>query len=441
MSMFSIQAQGLSKRFLLGAPHKRYQTIGDGLAEGVRNFLSFQNLFASRGGSNEEFWALRDVSFEVKPGEALGLIGRNGAGKSTLLKILSRITEPTDGRVILNGRIGSLLEVGTGFHPELSGRDNVFLSGALLGMKKAEIEKKFDEMVAFAEIEKFIDTPVKRYSSGMFVRLAFAVAAHLEPEILILDEVLAVGDSRFQKKCLGKMEEVRKHGRTILFVSHSMPSIARLCSRALLLDQGKLVADGSVHEVMHTYMRSDSGSMVHREWTDPKTAPQGEVSRLRGVRVLMEDGQLSDACPIHQPVFLEMEFEVKQGGHVLQPFFRLLNEDNVVLFCSPDNDAVWRGRPRPSGRYVSTMCIPGNLLAEGMVYVDVAMCVLHGMVVQFVEANVVAFQVIESADGSTARADWTGELEGVVRPLLKWRTAFTPEGSLSSLVINQESKS
>ncbi|WP_447863344.1 ABC transporter ATP-binding protein [Nitrospira calida] len=389
--------------------------------------------------SQETFWALKDVSFEIKPGEVVGIIGRNGAGKSTLLKILSRITEPTEGRALLHGRVSSLLEVGTGFHPELTGRDNVYLSGSLLGMKKAEIDAKFDEIVAFAEIEKFIDTPVKRYSNGMFVRLAFAVAAHLEPEILILDEVLAVGDSRFQKKCLNKMEDVGKHGRTILFVSHSMPAVARICKRVILLEDGVVRMDGPAHQVIATYMGSDVGSSAVREWSDPTTAPQGEIVRLRAVRVRTEEGRVTDAIDIRQPFGIDMEYEVKEGGHVLQPFFRFTNEENVCLFCPPDLDPSWRGRPRPAGRYITTVWLPGNLFAEGRIFVDVALCVLHGVIVQFHERNVVSFQVLDTLDGDSARGDWAGEMEGVLRPLLKWTTTFTQAGEHPTLVVTKGS--
>ena len=226
------------------------------------------------------------MSFDVRPGEVVGLIGRNGAGKSTLLKVLSRITDPTRGGVDLCGRVGSLLEVGTGFHPELTGRENIYLSGAILGMKRAEIRRKFDEIVAFAEVERFVDTPVKHYSSGMYLRLAFAVAAHLEPEILLVDEVLAVGDARFQRKCLDKMQDVGQRGRTVLFVSHSMPAITRLCGRAILLEDGTVVADGVSHDVVARYLNSGLGTSATREWLDPRKAPGTDVVRLCAVRVI-----------------------------------------------------------------------------------------------------------------------------------------------------------
>ncbi len=436
MANLSVKVERLGKQYRLGVRRTSYRTLSESLTGRLSQLIATRRFFPP---SQETFWALKDVSFEIKAGEVVGIIGRNGAGKSTLLKILSRITEPTEGRALLYGRVSSLLEVGTGFHPELTGRDNVYLSGSLLGMKKAEIDAKFDEIVAFAEIEKFIDTPVKRYSSGMFVRLAFAVAAHLEPEILILDEVLAVGDSRFQRKCLNKMEDVGKHGRTILFVSHSMPAVARICKRAILLEGGGVRMDGPAHQVIATYMGSDVGSSAAREWSDPTTAPQGEAVRLRAVRVRTEEGRVTDAIDIRQPFGIDMEYEVKEGGHVLQPFVRFTNEENVCLFCLPDIDPSWRGRPRPAGRYVTTVWLPGNLFAEGRIFVDVALCVLHGVIVQFHERNVVSFQVFDSLDGDSARGDWAGELEGVVRPLLKWTTTFIPAGKHSSLIVTKES--
>jgi len=257
MSDTVIRVENLGKKYILGhQKQERYTALRDVIANGAKNlFTSIQNPKSKIQNPAEEFWALKDVSFEIKQGDRVGIIGRNGAGKSTLLKILSRITEPTKGRIDIQGRVASLLEVGTGFHPELTGRENIYLNGAILGMSKVEIKKKFDEIVAFAEVEKFLDTPVKRYSSGMYVRLAFAVAAHLEPEILVVDEVLAVGDAQFQKKCLGKMEDVGKEGRTVLFVSHNMSTIRQLCTRGFLLSSGILLYDSSPSEVVSQYMQ------------------------------------------------------------------------------------------------------------------------------------------------------------------------------------------
>jgi lipopolysaccharide transport system ATP-binding protein len=285
---FVIRVEGLGKKYVIGheSERERQPTLRDVLARGARNALrKTADMARGRaivaGDQVEDFWALKDLSFEVKRGEVLGIIGRNGAGKSTLLKILSRITEPSEGRVTINGRVASLLEVGTGFHPELSGRENVYLNGAILGMMRAEIKRKFDEIVAFAEVENFIDTPVKRYSSGMYVRLAFAVAAHLEPEILIVDEVLAVGDAEFQKKCLGKMKNVAGHGRTVLLVSHYMNNIEKLCHKALLLDSGTLACCSSnVSSVIRNYV-SSSGSQKTTNWVRSASPAQRQIATLQ----------------------------------------------------------------------------------------------------------------------------------------------------------------
>jgi lipopolysaccharide transport system ATP-binding protein len=296
-------------------------------------------------------------------------------------------------------------------------------------MKRTEIERKFDEIVAFAEIEKFIDTPVKHYSSGMYLRLAFAVAAHLEPEILLVDEVLAVGDARFQRKCLNKMQDVGQQGRTVLFVSHNMPAITRLCGRVILLDEGRVLRDGTSSQVVSAYLNSGLGTTASREWPDPTKAPGGEVARLRSVRVRSEDGQITDAVDIRLPVSIEMEYEVLQSGYMLMPSYHLYNEEGVHIFSAVDHDPAWRRRPRPSGRYGSTAWIPGNLLSEGAVFVSLGLVTLDPVILQFYERDMVAFQVIDSLDGDSARGDWAGRWQGVVRPLLKWDTQFSPDGA------------
>src|SRR5437870_8496484 len=281
-----IAVENLSKKYIISHQKReryRYMALRDVLANGAKRFTDkLIHPFAApkNDPTHEEFWALKDINFDIMQGDRVGIIGRNGAGKTTLLKILSRITEPTSGKVSIKGRVASLLEVGTGFHPELTGRENIFLNGAILGMSKMEIKKKFDEIVAFAEVEKFLDTPVKRYSSGMYVRLAFAVAAHMEPEILIMDEVLAVGDAQFQKKCLGKMGEVAGGGRTVLFVSHNLAAIAELCERALMLAGGDLIADGSVAPVVARYLKEAQGSSEAKHCTDPQTAPGNDLIRI-----------------------------------------------------------------------------------------------------------------------------------------------------------------
>ena len=375
---------------------------------------------------SDEIWALKDVSFEIRPGEVVGVIGRNGAGKSTLLKILSRITEPTEGHAEIRGRVRSLLEVGTGFHAELTGRENIYLNGAILGMKEAEINRKFDEIVAFAEVEKFIDTQVKHYSSGMYVRLAFAVAAHVEPEILLVDEVLAVGDARFQRKCLNKMQDVGRQGRTVLFVSHNMPAVTRLCPRTVLIDAGKVLQDGPSYQVVGAYLGSDVGTTAARAWPDLREAPGNDIVRLRAVRVRTEDGRITDAIDIRRPVGIDMEFEVFKPGHVLIPNFHFFNEEGVYVFVASDHDPAWAQRRRPPGQYVCTAWIPGNFLAEGSLIVGAAIITTNPVIVHVYERDAVAFQIIDSMDGDSARGDYAGPMPGVVRPLLKWATQFSP---------------
>ncbi|MEK6585841.1 MAG: ABC transporter ATP-binding protein, partial [Nitrospirota bacterium] len=349
MSEIAVQVDSLSKRYAIGAQQEKYATLRD-------RFVSGASRLFGRGTRSEAdvtniMWALKDVSFSVKQGEVVGIIGRNGAGKSTLLKLLSRITAPTHGRIEITGRVSSLLEVGTGFHAELTGRENVYLNGTILGMKRAEVTEKFDEIVAFAGVDQFIDTPVKRYSSGMYLRLAFAVAAHLQPEILIVDEVLAVGDADFQKKCLGKMEGVADQGRTIFFVSHNMQAITRLCKRVIYLEDGQLRLDGSPHDVVKTYLHSGLGTMAVREWLDPAKEPRGRAARLWAVRVRTEEGQCTDQIDIRKPVGIEIEYEVLQPGCKFRGAIDVYNEEAVLLFVAHEADPAWRGRIRPLGRY------------------------------------------------------------------------------------------
>lgn len=421
-----IRVEHISKRYRLGVAQSAYGTLRETLTEAFHAPL---RRLRHKAKVDEEaattLWALRDVSFDIHPGEVVGIIGRNGAGKSTLLKILSRITEPSTGRIELYGRVGSLLEVGTGFHQELSGRENIFLNGAILGMGRAEIERKFDEIVAFAEVEKFIDTPVKRYSSGMYVRLAFAVAAYLEPEILLVDEVLAVGDARFQRRCLDKMKDVSRHGRTVLFVSHNMPAVTRLCERTILMDEGRVLSDGPSHRVVGMYLQSGLGTTAEREWSDPAQAPGSEVVRLRAVRVRTREGEVTDSIDIRYPVSVEMEYDVLQQGSVLTPNFHFYNEEGVCVFVAGDKDPEWQERERPVGRFVSAAWIPGNLLSEGTLIVGAAITTLEPLNVHFFERDAVAFQVIDTAEGGSVRGNnYAGHIPGVVRPLLEWRTSF-----------------
>lgn len=423
MGNTAVLATGLSKRYRLGQQRAHYVALRDVIADAARRALRFD---AREGGRDPEWvWALSDVSFEIHAGEVVGIIGRNGAGKSTLLKIISRITKPTRGRAEIHGRVGSLLEVGTGFHPELSGRENIFLNGSLLGMRRAEIARRFDAIVAFAEIERFLETPVKRYSSGMYMRLAFSVAAHLEPEVLIVDEVLAVGDASFQKKCLGKMEDVARTGRTVLFVSHNMAAVTRLCERAILLDRGRVVEDGAAHNVVRTYLQRGLGTTAQHEWERGR-APGNEVARLCAARIRGEDGAVSEALDIRRSVRVEMEFDVTAPGRILVPNYHFFNEEGVTIFVAHDSDPEWRRTPRPAGRYLSTAYVPGNFFAEGTVFVGVALSTHDPVIVHFYERDALAFQVVDSLDGDSARGDYAGPMPGVVRPLLRWTTRYEP---------------
>ena len=420
MANTAISVDGLGKRYEIVHEREPYGRLTESLWNAVRAPLDMLR-GASRGSTTEWIWALRDVSFELQQGDVVGVIGRNGAGKSTLLKVLSRITEPTTGTATLHGRVGTLLEVGTGFHPELTGRENIFMSGAVLGMRRREIIRQFDAIVAFAGVEQFLDTPVKRYSSGMQVRLGFAVAAHLEPEILFIDEVLAVGDAEFQKRCLGRIAEIGSSGRTVIFVSHSLPAILRLCSRAILLDGGRVIAEGPTHEVVRTYLESDLGRTSQRIWESEEVAPGDDVARLKSVRTLIPDGS-ADEVDIRQPVDIEVEYWSRAPG-ALRPFvnLHLYNDEGVCLFITSDtNNRRWRETERHPGLIKATVRIPGNFLAEGRVIVTAAISTINPTIIHVLEPDAVAFQVVDHSSGDGVRGEWVGDLPGVVRPMLEW---------------------
>jgi lipopolysaccharide transport system ATP-binding protein len=413
----AITATGLAKSYRLGEYHASYGTLRDSLVRMVKRAGRREHH------PHEEIWALDDVSFSLAEGDVLGLIGRNGSGKSTLLRVLTRITHPTRGTAEIRGRVGSLLEVGTGFHPELTGRENVFLNGAILGMRRREILTRFDEIVEFSGVEKFIDTPVKRYSSGMYVRLAFSVAAHLEPEILLVDEVLAVGDAEFQRRCLGRMESLGESGRTVIFVSHNMQTVAQLCDRAILLEQGQIVLDGDSSEVVAHYLQSGLGSGSSRMWDDDETAPGDRVARLLAARVVAPAGDVLSAVDVRDTVGIELTFRVLDSSEAVIPKLKLVDRRGDIAFNAFDTSARWREPSRP-GTYVSTAWIPGNLLNEGLYSADVAVCSIAGnrLIHHFQERSAVAFHVQDPAEGDSARGVFTGQWRGVVRPLLEWST-------------------
>jgi lipopolysaccharide transport system ATP-binding protein len=422
MSQTVVTVEQLSKKYKIGAPANN-----TGLAEAL---TAFGKRLVTRAEATpaHELWALRDVSFKIGRGEVFGIIGANGSGKSTLLKILSRVTDPTRGRAILRGRFCGLLEVGTGFHPELTGRDNVYMSGAILGMKRKEIDNKFDEIVEFAEVERFIDTPVKHYSSGMYVRLGFSVLAHMDPDILIVDEVLAVGDIRFQRKCMGKMEDVGQHGRTVILVSHDMAAIRRLCARAILLSHGEIVREGAAIDVVNQFL-SQGHLQASREWPDGPQAPGSEVVRLCAIRVKDETGVVREAFDIREPIFVEMEYEVIKAGHRCVAEFAFRNEEDVALFIVLDRDPEWYRRPRPLGRYRSTVMIPGNLLSDGVIRLNASLLTADPFRQHMKVEDVVGFVIHENGEGPCARGDFTGQWPGAFRPLFQWRTGFTPPQS------------
>jgi lipopolysaccharide transport system ATP-binding protein len=374
----------------------------------------------------EHVWALRDVTFDVQQGEVLGIIGRNGAGKSTLLKILTRVTAPTTGTVKMRGRVASLLEVGTGFHPELTGRENIFLNGTILGMRRAEVRRKFDEIVAFAEIDKFIDTPVKRYSSGMYVRLAFAIAAHLDPEILLVDEVLAVGDSEFQKKCLGKMRDVAGHGRTVLFVSHNMSAISKLCSRGLVFQNGSVLMEGDTAAAVSCY--TDQGRRIpsRLEYDDPECAPGDDVVRLKRVELLDGDGQPASTIDIRKPAIVEFQYWHLNRRKYPTAILHFKDEQNNTLFATNEfNAREWKDVHREQGLITARCHVPGNLLSEGRITVLAAINCYNPTTIHVYADDAISFEVVDHSDGDGVRGPVVGHWPGLVRPWLDWETRRT----------------
>ena len=368
-------------------------------------------------GDSNYVWALKDINFDVQQGEVLGIIGRNGAGKSTLLKILSKTTTPTTGSIKIKGRIASLLEVGTGFHPELSGRDNIFLNGAILGMTKREIKSKFDEIVDFAGVERYIDTPVKRYSSGMYVRLAFAVAAHLEPEILIVDEVLAVGDAEFQKKALGKMKDVSEHGgRTVLFVSHNMNALNSICNQAMFLKNGLIDQIGETSQLINNYLNSESENLTTKNWS-LENAPGDEIAKLLNVRLIDENGNNLDAIDFYQGGYIEYTYQILKGGYNPIPNFHLFNQNGDYVLVSTANSTK---SPNLTGTYTTKVELPKHFLNDGKYIGGVAVSTLLPHIVHFYEKDALRFDVIENME--YRNTEYRGIMPGTIRPLLTWQT-------------------
>jgi lipopolysaccharide transport system ATP-binding protein len=428
MSDIVIRAERLGKKYIIGrhAQNDSYLALRDVLMKNAKSVWSkTRDLLRGnpviQGDAMEEVWALKDVSFEIQRGEAVGIIGRNGAGKSTLLKILSRITEPSAGRVAIDGRVVSLLEVGTGFHPELSGRENIYLNGTILGMTRKEIKRKFDEIVAFAEVEKYLDTPVKRYSSGMYVRLAFAVAAHLEPEILVVDEVLAVGDLSFQKKCLGKMEDVARGGRTVLFVSHNMGAIQMLCRKTMLLKNGSLVMIRDSGDAIAQYL---SDSRKDREG-QIRLAPTGSDAFFTGISIRNSSGEICSEIDVSRSLTISFEYKILRPIRGLEVSFSLFNQCGSKIFYCPQSTSIHHYKNEyPPGEYVGSVEIPGNFLAPGSYTITAG---IHQPNIQLFDGrqHVIGFQIVECGSQHYA---FDGQDIGSVLVDFPWRIRCLPDG-------------
>ncbi|MFZ6026497.1 MAG: ABC transporter ATP-binding protein [Chloroflexota bacterium] len=415
-----IRVENLSKRYRIGLAPQKYQTLSENITNALGAPLrAIRRMQAPAADAADTVWALRDVSFDVRQGQVLGIIGRNGAGKSTLLKVLSRITEPTGGQVTLRGRVGSLLEVGTGFHPELTGRENIYLNGAILGMRRAEIDRKFDEIVEFSEVGQFIDTPVKRYSSGMYLRLAFAVAAHLEPEILVVDEVLAVGDAEFQKKCIGKMSDVAQQGRTVLFVSHNMSAILRLTEETIVIDKGRLALRAATPQAVDYYMAAGFDRMGERLWTGDEVSADCAPFRPLALRVRNAQGAAVDTLRSTEAITIEVEYRLDSAITGLRVGIYLLTMRGEYVFTSFDTDdplAFDRFSTRPAGRFISRAHVPANLLNEGR-YVLAVNASSFRVKRYFQDEQALSFTI----DGAGAPGKhWPEPRLGPVRPDLDW---------------------
>ena len=414
MSDIAIRVENLGKQYRIGMMQTQYRTLRDNIVEG------FQRIGRSRKASTSIIWALRNVSFDVRQGQVLGVIGRNGAGKSTLLKLLARVTDPTEGKGVIYGRVGSLLEVGTGFHPELTGRENIYLNGAILGMHRVEIERKFDEIVAFSEVEQFIDTPVKRYSSGMYLRLAFAVAAHLEPEILVVDEVLAVGDAEFQRKCLGKMSDVAQQGRTVLFVSHNMSAVLRLTEETLVIEKGRLALRAPTTEAVDYYLSQGFSQQGERTWDADEVPADAAPFRPIAMRVKDAAGRISDSLRSVEPLTVEIEYQLSAPVTGLRVGIYLMSTRGEYVFTSFDTDEPEKFTSyssRPAGRYISRCTIPADTLNEGRYSLGMN-AGSYKIKRYFQDEQALAFNVDAAGAPGT---HWPETRLGLVRPRLEWK--------------------
>lgn len=409
--LIEINHLGKKYRIKKAAP---YLSLRDTISDSIRS------VFIKEANHTKDFWALQDINIKVEAGERIGIIGRNGAGKSTLLKILSRVTWPTTGEVIIRGRLSSLLEVGTGFHPELSGRENIYLNGSILGLKRKEIERQFDAIVDFSGVETFLETPLKHYSSGMQLRLAFAVAAHLEPEILIIDEVLAVGDLEFQKKCIGKMEEVSKQqGRTILFVSHNLNYISALCNKAVLLQDGKLAETGTTHEIVSSYISQITNRTAQYIYAETDR-PGNDTVRLDSLKIIDSLFNARSNFKVTEKIGIEMKYEVFDHGRILWLGHNIHNQTGAHVFDTHSVNSSYYNQPHTLGKYTSVVWIPANLLNTGSYYISSAIFNHREKIIHFHEKDALLFNVHEAVDEVTAKGMNSEDIPGIIRPLLNW---------------------
>jgi len=413
----ALKIEGVSKYFDIGQTHS-YKTFRDTLTKKFKRVVSTLARTADQADTSEAgygFWALKDINLNIYKGEKIGILGSNGAGKSTLAKIISQVTQPTEGKVTGYGSVASLLEVGAGFHPELTGRENIFLNGAIMGMTKKEISGKFDEIVEFSEVEKFLDMPVKRYSSGMYVKLAFSVAVHLDSEIIVIDEVLSVGDAKFQKKCLAKMEETTSGDRTVVFISHNMSALQNLCTRAVHIERGQIVSDGDPSQVIASYLQI-GGDVKHSVWTGDDR-PGSSYVKLNRVSVFAEGSSLGDAIYMSENIVLEIEYENLLGENLLDLNMQLLNEHGVLVWDLSRSENRGDKNLVRKGTFTDTCKIPGNLLNDGQYSIDLKVYSNQQMV--YTHSNLINFSLVDDDD---RRDGWYGKWAGVIRPRLNWST-------------------
>ena len=416
----AIEIRNLGKEYTLTSAQP-YISLRDVISGSMKNIIKAIKKPAYRqAGKKEKFWALENINADIMPGERVGIIGKNGAGKSTLLKIISRITPPTTGEAIIRGRVGSLLEVGTGFHPELTGRENIYLNGSILGLKRAEITKQLDEIIDFSGVEKFIDTPLKHYSSGMQLRLAFSVAAHLEPEILLIDEVLAVGDIEFQKKCLGKMEEVSKNDwRTILFVSHNMDTIRKFCSSTILLHSGKLISKGETGHIINEYVAGHLQTNAEIDWIDGIISYNKEL-KLHKAFLHNQINIIATRFDTTDTIGLTFEYEVLNGSTQFTHGINLYNQEDQHIFSSHDVTSDISNLKKEKGNYKATAWIPGNLLPEGIYHLSVALFNPNPVDIFLHEEKILSFEIYTDFGKLNARGNYADHFPGIIRPLINW---------------------